>query len=97
MSEGLYTGICGSAKETWKLFGQRSVGVILATFGKYLYDEYQNQFDSVLYANLKSSIDSHGHSGCSILVEIQYLLDLLGARALNDIERAYILEDREAN
>lgn len=93
--EGIYTGIYGQVKQTWALLKGTSIGRVNAVFGKYLYESYKSDFDSELYEKVKAEIDGHGHSGCSILIELQALYDLLGGRCLSDTERAYIDELRE--
>src|SRR5437899_773095 len=97
-SEGMYIGLSGGTKRTWELLLNKSIGVVYAGFGKYLYDTFgHNETDEKLIrihqlaAALKEEVDRHEHSGASIMVEMQQLMDLMGARCLDDTTRNYVL------
>ena len=95
-SDGIYIGLSGQTKRTWALLHNKPIGKLFAAFGKMLYDYYKDAKDvNVLAKQLTKEIDSHGHSGCSILVELQQLCDLLGARCLDDDTRNYLNDMKE--
>ena len=95
-SDGIYIGLSGQTKRTWEILHGEPIGVVLAAFGQFLNEEWGSSYNSKevqqMKESLKQEFDKHGHSGGSALVEVQQLLDLLGARCLDDNTRAYLMD-----
>lgn len=98
-SDGIYIGLSGQTKQTWEILYGEPIGVVLAAFGKFLNEEWGSSYNKEaveqMKEKLKAEFDKHGHSGGSALVEAQQLLDLLGARCLDDHTRAYLMDLKE--
>ena len=98
-SDGIYIGLSGQTKRTWEILNGQPIGRVFAAFGQFLADEYHSTYEQDktehLTKRLKEEFGKHGHSGGSALVEIQQILDLLGARCLDDNTRQYLLDLEE--
>ena len=96
--DGIYIGLSGNTKQLWKEIEGKPIGVVLAGTGKLLYDCFPGKEADELGKRLKNQVDMQNHSGGSILVMLQQLLDVLGSRVLNEKERENILnlkDDKE--
>ena len=100
-SDGIYIGLSGQTKRTWEIMYGQPIGRVFQAFGQFLAEEYKSNYQQKeaddLKERIKEEFSKHGHSGGSALVEIQQLMDLLGARCLDENTLAYLKDIQEFN
>ena len=97
-SEGIYIGLAGNVKQIWHELPHEAgrslytLGVFLQLVNDYFDDKERNELNAMA-KRMKSSFDSGHHSGGSAMVAQQMLIAIMGANAVDEITRKYILTE----